>query len=569
MNNEKIICNICNKEFSRWCSLGAHVTRTHKMTTKEYYDKHIDSSLHICKECGKPTDFWTLQEGYRQFCSQKCWGVNNGKNEESKRKREETCLKKYGVKQFLASDQIQHVRLEDNPWKRPEVKAKIKETKQLRYGDPNYTNPDKNKQTKLERYGDPNYNNREKNSQTLLDHFGLDVKSPFSIPEIRKRISESLSSMTKPEKKLAEFLTNRGFEYKYGEIHNGKSFDFSIYKDGELSIIVEVDGEYFHNLTTDGIERNIPDYARFSKVPEGVKFIVCDSKKLEQCFSEILEVFDIDYEQWIKDMVSSLPKEFPYPEYTEKHMLDSWKNTCLWNITSEKNYVGHSIIRHFHKSIWKAHVGKNRSPIECWQDPVLLDKVVRNRVIYGSKLSSQKIADGFNISKIAPKVSVFRVGLAKQLVQKYLSEYETIFDPFSGFSGRMLGTCSLGKHYIGQDINAEHVSESNEIINFLKLDAEVIQKDIFQSTGNYDCLFTCSPYNLKEQWNENETDYSCDQWIDECIKRFNCETYLFVVDETNKYKDMIVETVDNNSHIGSNSEKVVLIKKYHNFNQFT
>lgn len=87
----------------------------------------------------------------------------------------------------------------------------------------------------------------------------------------------------------------------------------------------------------------------------------------------------------------------------------------------------------------------------------------------------------------------------------------------------------------------------------------VIQKDIFESTGTYDCLFTCSPYNLKEIWNENETNLSCDEWIDECLKRFTCKRYIFVVDKTEKYKDKIVEEISNKSHFGNNIEYIIVI----------
>lgn len=138
------------------------------------------------------------------------------------------------------------------------------------------------------------------------------------------------------------------------------------------------------------------------------------------------------------------------------------------------------------------------SPVECWKQKDLIEKSVRNRIIYKSNLSSQQIARGFNISNIAKTVSVFNPIFAKHIIQTYASEYDEIFDPFSGFSGRMLGACAYGKTYIGQDINEIHVKESNEIINKFNLNATVIQKDIFESTGTYDCLFTCSPYNLKE-----------------------------------------------------------------------
>ena len=40
---------------------------------------------------------------------------------------------------------------------------------------------------------------------------------------------------------------------------------------------------------------------------------------------------------------------------------------------------------------------------------------------------------------------VFKPYLAKYLISEFLPDSNIIFDPFSGFSGRMLGAASLGK----------------------------------------------------------------------------------------------------------------------------
>ena len=44
------------------------------------------------------------------------------------------------------------------------------------------------------------------------------------------------------------------------------------------------------------------------------------------------------------------------------------------------------------------------------------------------------------------------------------------------------------------------------------------------------------------------------------MNNFKCETYLFVADETEKYKDFIVEELENKSHFGKNKECVILIE---------
>lgn len=59
---------------------------------------------------------------------------------------------------------------------------------------------------------------------------------------------------------------------------------------------------------------------------------------------------------------------------------------------------------------------------------------------------------------------------------------------------------------------------------------------------------------------KNNVIFWKDEWIDLCSQKHKgCKGYLFVVDETEKYKDKIVETLTNKSHFGTNFEYVVFI----------
>lgn len=537
-----------------------------------------------CEVCGKKTQFQDFTRGYKKSCSKECSSlltVSKGKatkeriygnpNYNNLEKHKQTCLERYGKE-----DYTNH--------------SKSEETKLAKYGDPNYCNPLKNKQTCLERYGVESVtylqSMKDKSKATSILKYGVDhpmkskvvkenfkssmmkyygVEFPSQNREIHKKILSS-QKMTSPEKKINEFLSNNGFEYQYQYECNGKCFDFAIFKDNELSILVEVDGEYFHGLLSDcdgKLVRGDKDCERFSKCPEGVKLIVCDSFKVEDCFSEILRVFDIDYEKWIQGIVDSLPKEFPYYEYSEERMRKDYEKLCTYKDIKKNSRLGDSIISNFHRSIYDAYISTKPSPKEAWNNRELLEKCVRNRFIYSSNLSSHSILQGFNVCKIAPKVSVFSAPLARRLIQTYLDKYNQIFDPFSGFSGRMLGACSLDKSYIGQDINVSHIKESKQIAEFLELKnvSLKIQNILEDTKKEYECLFTCPPYGGKEHWNiKNDLiEKTCDEWIDECLNRFKCKTYLFVVDETEKYKDYIVEEISNNSHFGNNKEYVIKI----------
>ena len=540
-----------------------------------------------CEVCGKKTQFQDFTRGYKKSCSKECSSlltVSKGKatkekiygnsNYNNMEKHRETCLERYGTEGYTNHN-------------------KLEETKLARYGDPNYCNPLKNKQTCLEKYGVESVtylqSMKDKSRTTSLLKYGVDhpmkskvvkenfkssmmkyygVEFPLQNGEIHRKVL-SPQRMTSPEKKLNEFLKNNGFDYKYQYECNGKCFDFAIFNGDKLSILVEIDGEYFHGLLSDcdgKLVRGDKDCERFGKCPEGVKLIVCDSLRIEDCFSEILRVFDIDYNKWIQGIMDSLPKEFPYYEYSEERMRKDYEKLCTYKDIKKNSRLGDSIISNFHRSIYDAHISTKPSPKEAWNNRELLEKCVRNRFIYSSNLSSHSILQGFNVCKIAPKVSVFSAPLAKRLIQTYLNEYTEVFDPFSGFSGRMLGACSLDKSYIGQDINKDHLEESKQIAEFLGLkNVSLRVQNILEDSGEYECLFTCPPYGGKEHWNiKNDLiEKTCDEWIDECLNRFKCKTYLFVVDETEKYKDYIVEEISNSSHLGNNKEYVIKIDPHY------
>ena len=93
------------------------------------------------------------------------------------------------------------------------------------------------------------------------------------------------------------------------------------------------------------------------------------------------------------------------------------------------------------------------------------------------------------------------------------------------------------------------------------------QGDVTQNIGKYQCLLTCSPYGGKrggiERWDGvPDSNNSCDDWIDICLKNYVCDRYVFVTDDNiQKYKQYVKEELQNTCHWGSNKEYVVVIDK--------
>ena len=234
------------------------------------------------------------------------------------------------------------------------------------------------------------------------------------------------------------------------------------------------------------------------------------------------------------------------------------KANCL-NFNNNKRYCI-KLINYMHKSLWKANKENHLSPYDAFNNLNLLNKSLENRIKYvGENLSVEDLVKGFTFSGIAPKISIFNPYLAKYIINKYLNTFNVIFDPCSGYSGRMLGACSLNKYYIGQDINETTIKESLEIKQLLNLNCDLTVKDLTKDVGEYDCLFTCPPYKNKENWGQEIECKSCDEWIDTILNNYKCKKYVFVVDDTQKYKDFIKETISNKSHLNSSNEYIIVI----------
>lgn len=280
--------------------------------------------------------------------------------------------------------------------------------------------------------------------------------------------------------------------------------------------------------------------------------------------------------------------DFP-PTYSmvisDKSLMNEYKNLC--NSVPKKNPKHLSkIIRHFHKSMCKANVGKSLSPYDGWQ------YIKNNKEAFYDFLSNRvRCSDWFNekpenrmdmlrcnvpdfiygiglsTSRMYQSVTYFKPMFAKYLIQTYLNDYATVFDPFSGYSGRLLGAVGAGKNYIGQDDCQSSIDESNQIIDWLKnvckceLSLNVKKCNSVKEFGTYDCLFTCPPYGNIENWpGVKSVNYNCDKWIDICLSNYHCKKYLFVVDDTIvKYKKYIVDSIENTSHFAANKEYIVLI----------
>ena len=79
-----VICLMCQKKYKGLASLGAHIVRSHLITTQAYYNRFLrkGSTDGTCLTCGRATSFQDMGTGYpNKYCSLAC------NKAESKQKR--------------------------------------------------------------------------------------------------------------------------------------------------------------------------------------------------------------------------------------------------------------------------------------------------------------------------------------------------------------------------------------------------------------------------------------------------------------------------------------------------
>lgn len=559
----KLICKNCNKEFDANTS-----------NTKYCNECDLKLNYNKCIICGKPVR-------KKVCCSKECLAIHRSRNNPSKREDVRQKLKETAHKGIEAAKKSNLEKYGvEYPFQNKEIQEKVRKTQKENNNGKLAWNTEKQKQTMIKLYGAdhnmkvPELVKKQKETWSKTLQRKYNCNSPMQVNEFKKKAFTN-SRVSSLEKKTEEFLKtkNLNYEWQYIITKNNVShaYDFAIFDDqNNLSILVECDGSYFHGYNSDANGKHVHDeidnYNTIDLIPENVKFIKIIENDFDKGIQELSDALGIDYDNYLNDILNWCRSVgFPYPIYDNSILNISYNNLLKYEPKLNLNVrVGNKIIKHFHHSIYHCSVNNLPSTFEAWNNDELLMKCIKNRFIYKDYIDPNRVLAGFTINKIAPTPRMFSPFLAKCLIYKYLNEFDTIFDPFSGYSGRMLGAMANGKNYIGQDINKTTINESNQIIEYFDLQdkATIKEQDIItDKESEYECLFTCPPYNLKERWNNsNQLNLSCDKWIDICLNKYKCKKYLFVVDNTEKYKNNIVEELSNKSHLGNNVEKVILIE---------
>lgn len=201
-----MICKLCNREFSTLIGLSGHISRSHDISLKSYYDKYLKSDGEgKCCVCGKPTKFQSLTQGYASTCSFSC----------SRKQGAETKKKMYGyIPGSYGSKEFENAMLDKygvkNSQQNPKIREKTKKTNKERYGvEYAFLTEEAKEKSKV---ASQTPEARKRVRETVLRDHSIDSK----INAQRRELSDKeIRKGSLPEKYFYEQLQNIGVDVIY------------------------------------------------------------------------------------------------------------------------------------------------------------------------------------------------------------------------------------------------------------------------------------------------------------------------------------------------------------------
>jgi predicted Zn-ribbon and HTH transcriptional regulator len=414
---DKIICQICKKQYDNYRSLSLHIKNKHKLEPKDYYDKYLKKKNEdLCEVCRNNTNWVSMSKGYNRFCSNLC--VSKSKSVQSK--REKTNLKRYGS---------------TNSSKVEKFKEKRKNTKIKRYGyEYGFENKEfktKAEQTMIDKYGTSNINKlddiKKKIKDTNLKRYG--TINPTSNEQIKKRIKNTNLKrygyewgLMRPEiikKARNNFQKNKKniiLKLRKQNLTNGYNLLKSNLKNKGLNLLCDIDNyngtydihtmkRYYYNLECKECGHIFNSSIAFGELPSCPK---CNPKKIMsnpefEIFSYITDELNISKEEIMQSDRSGIagrsehnnsPKELDL--YLPKYKFAIEYDGLYWHSEKylDKNYHLDKTKSCESNGIQLLHIFENEwlNPIkkDIWKS-IISTKLNMNKRVYARKCSITEI----------------------------------------------------------------------------------------------------------------------------------------------------------------------------------
>ncbi len=260
-------------------------------------------------------------------------------------------------------------------------------------------------------------------------------------------------------------------------------WDYAIFRDNQLQILVDLDGAYFHadECDYDGLHSKLEyDEKRFLSIPNNVKHTIIRELNFDEDFSWLLKIIDLSYEEFINietHYLSSIP--CPYPHYTDAELLKSYNDLVKMNCDDKYHIslnlntrVGDRIIHHFcYDMIW----GNIK-----WNEDYIRNGLLNHEINY-PHMNKNKILQA------VPHMNLISPGKVKMIISKYGKDCDYVYDDTDNPS-ILLAAISSNKTYCTKNNISD---DMKSIINFLnnygikcKYEIFTNQKNVYQINEN-------------------------------------------------------------------------------------
>ena len=381
--------------------------------------------------------------------------------------------------------------------------------------------------------------------------------------------SRARSSLSKYALKFCKLFHDYHLDDTYRLVHNDKQerdgyshrWDYGIYskEDGQLVMLVDIDATAFHGdfreYDADSFGSH-SDFTRQKTIPDHVRGTVIRIKQFWHNFHILTKELQLPYDAFVEERMKQMRfNGFPFPEYRDIELQRSYEDLRNFpgkygtlNDYTKNAQVGMWLVHHFHPSIYRSHVVGKPSPYEAVQDDVQLRELVENHTLFRNNNDPNKLLQGFDCCEEVPKIHVFSPNHARILIQRYLSEFSTIYDPLCEFSSTLLGAVSLGKRFIGLHYSDVLINESNRLIRWLQsyypeTNAILQQAIRIQAMGEVSCMLTRFPGSQQCIFEQSPMKNTPDEFIRQFMKASSCKRYVFVVPSIEEFRDCVADTI--------------------------
>lgn len=224
-------------------------------------------------------------------------------------------------------------------------------------------------------------------------------------------------------------------------------------------------------------------------------------------------LLDPEAQQALVDRVFKLfrTRKFPWHLYRDRHpssqVLQSVRTGAIQVEGSDLRNVssaGQGFCTTFFHHRFKASYDQHLSVYDGYSDDKVLRRAIQFQLAHGDPVTPKRVLRAISANLRGP--TNFSPTVARYIVDQFVPQGGSVFDPCAGYGGRLLGTVSSYKNarYIGRDVEHQTVESNRAMAEYLQVaDRVEVSETAVEDPGSWpkvDLLLTCPPYFDRENY---------------------------------------------------------------------